>query len=231
MRRSMPVVTLLVGSAMALAGLTAMTPLALSQAGPGEGGELQNDEDHDGVTNDRDQCSDRIVSQDRRVVQADGCPPFYALVGLRVDGIRGLLDKKTHFTAQCYYNRGVPCRIKGTLTLSNASRRKLGLKKARISRFDESFPTSLKESRYGEKTRHTDGLGLSKSVRAKLKKAKSVTITLSATYSRGGGAFKRVGSKTFTLTKTRLKGDKEGNGDTGVDNKPYCDGPRSVCGP
>ena len=209
MRRSTLLVMLLVGSAMALAGLTAMTPLALSQTvGPGEGGELQNDEDHDAVPNDRDQCSDRIVSQDRRVVQADGCPPFYAGVGLRVDGIRGLLNKKR-----------------------SASRRKLGLKKARISRFDESFPTGQKETRYGDKTRYTDGLGLSKSVKAKLKKAKSVTITLSATYTRGSEAPKRVGSKTFTLTQKRLKGDKEGNGDTGVDNNPCSNGPRPVCRP
>ena len=218
---------------MALAGLTALTPLALAAAqtvGPGEERPLENDEDYDNVPDDRDQCSDRIVSQNRRVVQADGCPPFYALAGLRVPGIRGLLDEKNHFTAQCYFNRGVPCRIKGTLTLSDASKRKLGLKKARISSFNESFPTSLKETRYGDKTQYTDGLGLSKSVKAKLKKAKSVTITLSATYTRGGEAPKRVGSKTFTLTQTRLKGNKYG--DTGVGNKPYqCDGPRSVCGP
>lgn len=114
----------------------------------------------------------------------------------------------------------MPCGIKGTLTVSDASKRELGLKKAKISSFELSFPKSQKESRFGFKQKTID-FGLSKSVKRKLEEAKSVAITLRATYTRGGSAPERAARETFTLTQKRLKPDhSSGNGLLEVQSAP-----------
>jgi hypothetical protein len=156
------------------------------------GGDGCPDKDGDGVYDSEDACNDR---QSRESVGPNGCPPVIGSIGLPWRSLSQMAESGVG-SATCKYTAQAPCRFSVLLKLSKASAAALGVKRATL--VDETFTTTRSSKRFFAES-GTWKWRPSGALRAKLKKAKSVTFTYTAGFTYGDGTRVKLPVGTFVL--------------------------------
>jgi hypothetical protein len=189
------------------------------RSGPAASGGC-GDSDRDGKTDDVDPCPNEGNNPryPKRKVQPDGCWPTFVEVGYFASNIKYLAqDVGGILTADCDFHHEQTCAVRVMMTLSANTAKALGLKNPRIT--DRKIALTTKAEKEAAHPRQplcgcrparqgTLDLGLSASLRNRIAKLRSVTMTMRVTYTVGS-------EEPQSMTKVYKLGRKATDGPPG----------------